>query len=659
MVPGVFTIFSARAARLALLAWVSCGFGLPCLAADWQPVSAEELQMTSEPGAPKAPAIILYRQIDRDDNGPYEAVYLRIKILTEEGRKYGDVEIPYFPENESVRSIQARSIKPDGTITEFNGQIYDKSLVKGRGARYSAKTFTIPDLRVGSILEYRYRQEMDARYVFDSRWILSAELFTRHAKFSLEPYHQLAMRWSWPYGLPPGTGNPTEKRGTIYLETNNVPAFVAEEWMPPEDLLKYRVEFIYEGSENDEKEQPAYWKHFDKERFRAVGNFVDARRVMETAVAQIIAPGDAPDTKLRKLYARVQQIRNVSYERDKTAAEEKREHLKSIGDVGDVWQRGYGNGEQITWLMLALARAAGFEAEPVEVATRDVYFFDPALMNSRQLNTNVVRVKLNGADVYLDPGAAFTPFGMLPWSETAVQGLLLARDDGSWVATPLPAAAASRVACRADLLLTEADSLEGKLTVTFSGFEAMALRLDERHEDGADRKRYLEKQVEYLVPMAVDVQLRNEPDWDSSSPTLVAAFNLRIPGWAVDAGRRRLAAAALFGAPEAHLFEHPTRQYPVYFRYPHEEDDDIVISLPANLSVASLPKPQTRDLSVLAYTLSVTSHGGALHLQRRLDVNSPIVAAKFYDQVSQFYQFVRTSDEQQIVLEPADRKGKN
>src|SRR5580704_1203640 len=64
---------------------------------DWLPISPEELKMTSVPEAPGAPAVYLYRQVDRDDsrNG-HEYNYVRIKILTEEGRKYGDVEIPFF-----------------------------------------------------------------------------------------------------------------------------------------------------------------------------------------------------------------------------------------------------------------------------------------------------------------------------------------------------------------------------------------------------------------------------------------------------------------------------------------------------------------------------------------------------------------------------------
>ena len=58
-------------------------------ALNFQPVSPAELKMTSEPKAPGAPAIILFREVDRDDRGQtaHEDVYFRIKILTEEGRK--------------------------------------------------------------------------------------------------------------------------------------------------------------------------------------------------------------------------------------------------------------------------------------------------------------------------------------------------------------------------------------------------------------------------------------------------------------------------------------------------------------------------------------------------------------------------------------------
>ena len=117
----------------------------------------------------------------------------------------------------------------------------------------------------------------------------------------------------------------------------------------------------------------------------------------------------------------------------KTEQEEKRAKEKPAENVEELWKRGYGDGSQLTWLFLGLARAAGFEAYGCWVSGRREYFFTPATMQSAKLNSNVVLVKLNGKDLYFDPGGAFTPFGLLEWSETGVQGLRLDKDGGTWI----------------------------------------------------------------------------------------------------------------------------------------------------------------------------------------------------------------------------------
>ncbi|HEV3420598.1 MAG TPA: DUF3857 domain-containing protein, partial [Candidatus Acidoferrum sp.] len=191
---------------------------------EWQPISQEELKMTSVPEAPGAPAVYLYRQVDRNDQESHEYNYVRIKILNEEGRKYADVEIPFFKESGDIRNIKARTIRPDGTIAGFDGKIYEKTIVKAKGLRYLAKTFTLPDVQVGSIIEYHYMKSWDQYIYFKtSRWLISDELFTKSAKFSLKQLSDYAIRWSWPTGLPAGTSPPKSEHGLIHLETQNVP----------------------------------------------------------------------------------------------------------------------------------------------------------------------------------------------------------------------------------------------------------------------------------------------------------------------------------------------------------------------------------------------------------------------------------------------------
>ena len=428
--------------------------------------------------------------------------------------------------------------------------------------------------------------------------------------------------------------------------------------MPPENAMKYRVDFIY-SDDTLETDPNRFWKKRDKKLYDKVESFVNKRKAMEEAVAQTVAPGDSPETKLKKLYARVQQLRNTSYEVQKTAQEEKRAKEKGIGSVEDVWKQGYGTGEQITWLFLGLARAAGFEAYPVYIATRDDHFFFRNLMKASDLNTNVVLVKLNGKDLYLDPGTAFTPFGLLPWSESDVPGLKLDKDGGTWVTTSMAESSESRIERKANFKVTSDGSLEGKLTVTYTGLEALDRRIEERNEDDTARKKFLEDEVRQVVPATIDVDLTNKPEWNSSSPTLVAEFDLKVPGWISGAGRRALLPVGIFSAGEKHVYEHTTRVHPLYFHYLSEKYDDITIDLPLDWRVSDIPKPQTTDAKLLVYTNDVENKNGILHLQRRLKSDLLSLDQKYYPALRNFYQAVRTSDEQQIVLQPGSAAASN
>jgi hypothetical protein len=640
-------------ARLgALAALLSLAVTMPARAADWQPITPEELQMKAEPKAPSAAAIYLYRQVDRDDANSTESTYSRIKILTDEGRKYANVELPYFKGASRITGLQARVIRPDGSIAEFDGTVYEKPIVKARGVKVMSKTFTLPSVEVGSIIEYRYRRVMPSGWVFNSRWLLSDELFTRRAVFSLRPANNLFLRWSWPLGLPPDTKAPEKERGLIRLETHNVSAFVTEEFMPPEDVMKFRVEFIYEDEQSDQREPGEYWKAFGKRSNSKVQRFIKADRELEQEVARLVQPGDSVETKTRKLYARAQQIRNLSFERQATEQETDREKLADNQDAQDVLKHGYANADEVTWFFYGLLRAAKLDASMVLVATRDDNFFNPGLMNAGELNTCVVLLALDNKEMFLDPGAPFMPFAYLPWSETAVKGLRLGTDGGQWVTTTLPPATESRVERKAAVKLTTSGTLEGKVTVTYSGLEASWRRINERNEDATERRKFLEQDLEADVPTGIEVKLTNTPDWTGSDTPLVAEFDFRAPGWAAAAGNRSLMPVGLFGGSEKHTFEHSARVHPLYFTFLHQHTDEVAIELPPGWKVSSLPKARTADIKVATYNSSAQAAGGTLSMKRELVLDTIIVQQKFYGQVRDFFQAVRAGDEDQIVITP-------
>ena len=180
---------------------------------EWQPIDPAELKMTSEPNAPGAPAIYLYRQVDRKDSGRAntEHNYVRIKILTEEGREAANVAIPYRDESAQISNIRARTIHADGSIVNFDGKVYEKIIEKTKGVKIKAKVFTAPDVQVGSIVEYHFNYDFQDGYVFSSYWAITDDLFTKKAVFSLVPYPEFAVRLGMA-GWPAGGSGPTKNR---------------------------------------------------------------------------------------------------------------------------------------------------------------------------------------------------------------------------------------------------------------------------------------------------------------------------------------------------------------------------------------------------------------------------------------------------------------
>lgn len=632
----------------------------PVGADDWQPIDPAELKMTSEPKAPGAPAIYLYRQVDRKETGRTthtELNYVRIKVLTEEGRKYANVEIPYSKAVTGISGIRARTIHPDGQVINFDGKIFENTIVKSRTQKYLAKTFTLPDVQVGSIIEYKFMYDFADYYIYFSQWVISANLFTKKADFALRPYERYPVQWSWPAGLPVGTNAPAEGSDHVIRMTSiDVPAFQVEDHMPPEDEIKYRIVFVY-SEDGFESDPDKFWKEFGKKQFDQTEKFMDRRKAMEQALGETVAPGDSAEEKLKKIYARCQEIKNRNFERkDQLAKEEK---YKPNESVEDVWKSKEGTGKDINLLFVALSRVAGIESYYLLLSGRNEHFFNQKRMNTKELDANAVLVKVDGKDLYLDPATKFAPYGMLPWEETGVAGLRLDKQGGTWVQTVVPEASECETMREGDFRLSDDGALEGQVKVTYSGMLALQARLAERFNDDTQRKENLEESLKYAIPVTAEVTLKNKPEWTSSDEKLVAEYDVKIPGWASSAGKRVLLPLGLFSGAQKHTFEHTQRTNAIYFHYLFETKDLTKIALPAGWKIDSLPKEVHVDAKAADYRIAAEDKGGSVQVTRTLKSEILVLQANYYPTLQKFYQQIRSGDEQQAVLRQGESSAAN
>jgi len=327
----VIRVFSA----LSLVFWfINLAF-----AADFPPVNPAELKITSLPSQPGAPAFILEHEEHDDDQMHFHSVYMRIKVLTEAGRENANVELPYNDRNFDISGVHGRTIHADGTIIPFEGKPFEKVVVKGKDIRYKVKAFTMPDVQVGSIIEYKYELRYEDDMLFAPKWTLQEDMYQQKVHFIFKPWNRdvimahgrIGSGYAWTWHTPHNE-QPVKGRDTIEITLKDVPPFVEDEYMPPADILKYYVFFYYQSARSSDE----FWKDEGKFWSKDVEHFANKSDVLASTLSGIVTPSDTPEQKVRKIYAFVTKLENTSYLPDRSAQEQKALGLKENKSVADV-----------------------------------------------------------------------------------------------------------------------------------------------------------------------------------------------------------------------------------------------------------------------------------------------------------------------------------
>ncbi len=643
-------------------------------AADWPPITPDEQEFKDVAGQPGESAAILELQEVADDLNNFHSTYKRIKVLNEAGRKYADVELPYDRQGFSISEISGRTVHPDGTVIPFEGKPFDKVLVRGRGIRIHVKAFTLPDVQVGSILDFRYSLRYGDRRVMAPEWIVQDDLFQKKATFKFIPFQgngnvyitlphgQIANNVSWSTFLPPQykpqqhslpLGRLTAQGVASYwvdLDLTDVPAFVKEPFMPPPDILKWRVSFYYVVSGKQED----YWKDQGKFWNKDVESFLGKNKGVSEAVAQTVAAGDTPEQKTRKLYAFVSQLENQSYVPYRPEQEQKMLGIKANAGAEDVLQARSGDHDDLNRLLVAMLRAARIPAVLMLVPDRDHQMFVPAFLSMSQFSAEIAVAQLDGKDVFLDPGTKFCPYGNTDWRYSSIQGLRQVEGKGAEVKeTPLPDYTQALITRFARLKVNDEGRAEGSLGVAYYGLEAMDRRQQGGKTDDEGRKKLLEEEVKSWLPGDSEVSLTLSPEWDKTEERLVAQFNIKCP-IVINAGRRALVPLHPFQFNSTPRFSAAQRANAVYFYYPSREIDELHLTLPPSVQVESLPASAVQKLDYAMYKTEQKPEGAnGIYVRRDLVMGGMAFPVAMYQEVKGFYDQVKAGDDQEVVLKAA------
>ena len=662
--PGCRILSSAFFAALLILA-------SPLARAEkWMTPTPEELSMTSQPEVPGAAAVYLYREQITEDNLHMMHVYERLKVLTEGGKKYANVELGYSSsfDNGSIKidDIEGRTIHPDGTIIPFTGKPYQKLVEKTRGAKYMVKVFTLPDVEVGSIIEYRYDQRLDDNRFMSPSWYIQSDLYTRKAHYLWRPtseplitsdgHHNLTNAIAWtpilPTGAelqhstlpPPNSFSPGQQ--IFELDVHDIPPVPSEDFMPPVSSLSYRVLFYYTPYRNGLD----FWKNEGKYWSKMHDKFIGPGPGVEAAVKDLTTPTDTQDQKLRKFYAAVMKLENTDFTREHSNAEEKAAGSKPIRSTDDVWERKRGSSDQLSDLFVAMARAAGMKAYVAAVTNRDRNVFLSSYLSLGQLDDDLAIVNVDGKEEYFDPGSRFCPYGHLAWKHSFAEGLRQA-DDGTEVAkAPGEPYTASRIQRVGDLKMDEHGVASGKVSITYLGAYALYWRQLSLKGDATSLEHDLRTSVEELLPAGMDVKVASIEKLADYEQPLKVEFTVQGEIGS-STGKRLIIPADVFEVNAKPSFPHEKREIPVYFDYASLSQDAVRVSFPASLKVESMPSSDnTRLQGLAAYDISVASTPTSVTVRHNFSMGTIMFLPKEYSDLRSFYSKMETDNQGSVVL---------
>ena len=626
----------------------------PPVRAQFQQPSAEELKMTADPKAPGASAVYLDREETDSQFTGLQTIYARIKVLADKGKELATVTIPFAPEYSRVDNVQGRTIHADGTI--FPLSVKPEDLLDYRNKYYQQNNlvFTLPNVEVGSIIEYRV--QIVHKFGILPYWEIQTPYFIHkeHNYFNAKgggfgvngrgTFAGFLAMFVTPQNAPLSVKSDA---GEYTVDLADVPPQPDEDWMPPMNTLRWRVEFYQTFTDSAQK----FWDSALKSWSKDTEQFLKVKQTLRDAANAMVSPGDSEEQKAHKIYAAVLKLENTDYTHVKSDAERKKDKLKTVNDIEDVWKNRSGAGDSIALLYVGLARAAGLKAWAMQVVNRDRAIFDATYLSTRQLDDYIAIVEIGGKEIYLDPGEKVCPFGVLHWTHALATGFRQSAAGPKVAMTPADTYRTDSVERTADLVLDAAGNVTGTARIVMSGAEAIYWRQQALENDPNALDKDFIDDLNATLPEGVSATFDHLVGLDNSDSKLMAI--VKLSGGLGTPTRKRLIVPGLFFESRA---SHPfvaeaKRSTPIDMHIPEMQLDDVVYHLPQGYTVGSAP--HTADVTWPGSALlriNSTFSAEQVQVARLFARNFTLLGPGDYNNLHDFYLKLAAADQQQILL---------
>ncbi len=332
----------------------------------------------------------------------------RIKIFNASAEKEANIRLYYSTEigGEGIGDVQAETINlVDGK--EVVSEVAKKSVyIEKINKQLSAVVFTFPDVRPGSIIEYKYKSD------FSPTWYFQHRLPTRYSEIEMDYFDRRELRYVPFIKQPPEKKIGSETNGVVIIALTDIHSLPVEPYLSSIKDNSERVEFYSTNVRINS------WRAVVTElsMFKPFTNALYGRLPGDGEIKKYVRGLRSTDEKIAYIF---DTVRNAMKWDGITS-------FYSHSEIDRSWNQKTGNSGEINLVLYHLLKIAGVKAIPMLISTKEHGKIIPANPDPSSFNDMVVYVPIDSNKSYvLDASSKYNQFNTVPIDDLNTYGLTI------------------------------------------------------------------------------------------------------------------------------------------------------------------------------------------------------------------------------------------
>ena len=589
-------------------------------------------------------------------------VKVRMQIVTEKGKEYANKAIVFYhnpkgsqADNDRILDLSAASYNlVDGKVvkTAMSSKYEFKEQLDDHNMRLK---FSIPEVKVGSIIEYKYTR-VSPRYADIPSWYFQHSEPVRYSFYSAAfpewfKYHVEARGYSPLNGKQDNTnimvGTSLLQADRYIFEAENLRALKNEQFVFCQDDYAQHVDFELRGVSVPGEIYKDYTQTWDNVREYLKDEYeMGSRLKVQNPYAEEMKSLDLKDKPISVKASRIFALLKSKLKWNK-------EYKLYCKNPQRILKEGKGSNIELNYIYMAMLRDAGISSTPMLIRRRSRGRLPLTYASIDKLNTFIVAiVDENDALLFADCSADYGDVNVLP-ADLMAEGILYDPD-----ITKTPNNGATRGGTIFDLseirgnstntrincVVTPDGQLAGQRINTHIGYNALSYK-NAYHEE-EDSLALIEKIEKNLECKLSSFRVRN-----AEGVGRAVEERIRFSKESVVDGDRIYFNPIVFVDEKTNYFIKSDRVLPIEFPAAQNTIITSVVTIPEGYVVEEMPKPETVTLpGYLAVTISFEMQENNLVTKYESIVDNTFIPATEYANLQEFWNKVLKINSMMVCL---------